>query len=182
MELEARGAQRRQAVVRPRTPHGETVGAHGLGGRIAARFQLPLQRPHAAHLFLELLLGVAVGFVDRLRGFPQIVEVAELMRHAGQRRPHRAPDGVLPVGDHAADRHGERLLHFLQQPGEAWFDCNMMQKDMLLAMELGRQLNVPVPTTAVSNEFLTAARGMGWEKKDFAVVFDVLARMSGVMQ
>jgi 3-hydroxyisobutyrate dehydrogenase-like beta-hydroxyacid dehydrogenase len=68
----------------------------------------------------------------------------------------------------------------LQQPKEAWFDVNMMQKDMLLAMELGRKLNVPVPTTAVSNEFLTAARGMGWEKLDFACVFDVLARMSGV--
>ena len=70
----------------------------------------------------------------------------------------------------------------LEQPEEAWFDCNMMQKDMLLALELGRKLNVPLPTTAVSNEFLTAARGMGWEKKDFAVVFDVLARMSGISQ
>ncbi len=39
----------------------------------------------------------------------------------------------------------------------------MMQKDLLLAMELGRKLNVPVPTTAITNEFLTAARGMGWE-------------------
>jgi 3-hydroxyisobutyrate dehydrogenase-like beta-hydroxyacid dehydrogenase len=68
----------------------------------------------------------------------------------------------------------------LQQPEEAWFDVNMMQKDMLLAMDLGRKLNVPVPTTAVTNEFLTAARGMGLEKKDFAAVFDVLARMSGV--
>jgi 3-hydroxyisobutyrate dehydrogenase-like beta-hydroxyacid dehydrogenase len=56
----------------------------------------------------------------------------------------------------------------------------MMQKDMVLAMELGRKLNVPVPTTAVANEFLTAARGMGWEKQDFAVVFDVLAQMAGV--
>jgi len=70
----------------------------------------------------------------------------------------------------------------LRQPEEAWFDVNMMQKDMLLAMELGRKLNVPVPTTAVSNEFLTAARGMGWEKLDFACVFDVLARMSGVQK
>jgi 3-hydroxyisobutyrate dehydrogenase-like beta-hydroxyacid dehydrogenase len=70
----------------------------------------------------------------------------------------------------------------LKQPEAAWFDVNMMQKDMLLAMELGRKLNVPVPTTAVSNELLTAARGMGWEKLDFAVVFDVLARMSGVSQ
>lgn len=68
----------------------------------------------------------------------------------------------------------------LKQPDEAWFDVNMMQKDMLLAMELGRKLNVPVPTTAVTNEFLTAARGMGWEKVDFAVMFDVLAAMSGV--
>ncbi len=68
----------------------------------------------------------------------------------------------------------------LQQPEEAWFDVNMMQKDMLLALELGRKLNIPLPTTAVSNEFLTAARGMGWEKLDFAVMFDVLARMSGV--
>lgn len=68
----------------------------------------------------------------------------------------------------------------LKQPDEAWFDVNMMQKDLLLALEMGRQLNVPLPTTAVSNEFLTAARGMGWEKQDFAVVFDVLARMSGI--
>src|ERR1700733_14074331 len=70
----------------------------------------------------------------------------------------------------------------LQQPEEAGFDVNMMQKDMLLAMELGRKLNVPLPTTAISNEFLTAARGMGWEKLDFAVMFDVLARMSGVQK
>jgi 3-hydroxyisobutyrate dehydrogenase-like beta-hydroxyacid dehydrogenase len=68
----------------------------------------------------------------------------------------------------------------LQMPKEAWFNVNMMQKDMLLALELGRQLDVPMPTTAVSNEFLTAARGMGWVEKDFAVVFDVLAQMSGV--
>jgi 3-hydroxyisobutyrate dehydrogenase-like beta-hydroxyacid dehydrogenase len=68
----------------------------------------------------------------------------------------------------------------LKQPSEAWFNVNMMQKDMLLALELGRQLNVPMPTTAVTNEFLTAARGMGLVEKDFAAVFEVLAQMSGV--
>ena len=68
----------------------------------------------------------------------------------------------------------------LGQPDEAWFDCYMMQKDMSLALELGRELQVPLPTTAVTNEFLTAARGMGLEEKDFAIVFDVLAQMSGV--
>jgi 3-hydroxyisobutyrate dehydrogenase-like beta-hydroxyacid dehydrogenase len=70
----------------------------------------------------------------------------------------------------------------LKMPEEAWFNVNMMQKDMLLALELGRGLDVPMPTTAVANEFLTAARAMGWAEKDFAVVFDVLASMSGIRQ
>ncbi len=68
----------------------------------------------------------------------------------------------------------------LKMPEEAWFDVNMMQKDMLLALELGRQLDVPLPSTALANEFLTAARGMGLAKQDFACVFSVLAQMSGV--
>ncbi|HEY6939646.1 MAG TPA: NAD(P)-dependent oxidoreductase [Terriglobales bacterium] len=68
----------------------------------------------------------------------------------------------------------------LSMPDEAWFDVNMMQKDMLLALEMGRKLDVPLPTTAVANEFLTAARAMGLAKQDFACVFKVLAEMSGV--
>ncbi|HWT81119.1 MAG TPA: NAD(P)-dependent oxidoreductase [Candidatus Methylomirabilis sp.] len=67
----------------------------------------------------------------------------------------------------------------LRMPEEAWFDVNMMQKDMNLALEMGRRLDVPLPTTAATNEFLTAARGMGLAKQDFAVVFQVLARMAG---
>ena len=68
----------------------------------------------------------------------------------------------------------------LQMPDEAWFNVNMMQKDMNLALELGRQLDIPLPTTATTNEFLTAARGMGLDEQDFAVLFDVVAQMSGV--
>jgi len=67
-------------------------------------------------------------------------------------------------------------------PEEAWFDVNMMQKDLLLALEMGRELDVPLPTTAVTNEILTAARGMGLADKDFAVVFEVLARMAGLQR
>jgi 3-hydroxyisobutyrate dehydrogenase-like beta-hydroxyacid dehydrogenase len=67
----------------------------------------------------------------------------------------------------------------IKMPDEAWFDVNMMQKDMLLALEAGRQLDVPLPTTAATNELLTAARGMGLERQDFAVLYEVLARMAG---
>jgi 3-hydroxyisobutyrate dehydrogenase-like beta-hydroxyacid dehydrogenase len=65
-------------------------------------------------------------------------------------------------------------------PEEAWFDVNMMQKDLLLALEMGRALDVPLPTTAVTNELLTAARGLGLAREDFAVLFQVLARLSGL--
>ncbi len=68
----------------------------------------------------------------------------------------------------------------LEMPEEAWFSVNMMQKDMNLALELGQQLDIPLPTTAVTNELLTAARGMGLEKQDFAALFKVLANLSGV--
>jgi 3-hydroxyisobutyrate dehydrogenase-like beta-hydroxyacid dehydrogenase len=70
--------------------------------------------------------------------------------------------------------------HVLGMPEEVWFNVNMMQKDMLLALELGRQVDVPLPTTSVTNEMLTAARGMGFAEQDFAVLFHTLARMSGV--
>ena len=70
----------------------------------------------------------------------------------------------------------------LRLPEEAWFDVNMMQKDMVLALEAGRQHDLPLPSTALANEFLTAARAMGLAKEDFAVIFQVLARMAGLPQ
>ncbi|MDQ2714423.1 MAG: NAD-binding protein [Chloroflexota bacterium] len=73
-----------------------------------------------------------------------------------------------------------RTPFILKEPGEAWFNVNMMQKDMRLALDLGRELDVPMPTTAVGNEFLTAARAMGLAEYDFAFVFKVLARMAGL--
>ena len=68
----------------------------------------------------------------------------------------------------------------LNMPDEAWFDMRMMQKDVTLALEMGRRLGVPLPTTATANEYLTAGRACGLEKKDFAAVFEVLAKLSGV--
>ena len=68
----------------------------------------------------------------------------------------------------------------LKLPETAWFDVNMMQKDMQLALELGRQVDVPLPTAAAANEMLTSARAIGLVHEDFAVMFDALAKMSGV--
>lgn len=70
----------------------------------------------------------------------------------------------------------------LEMPEEAWFDVGMMQKDMLLALEAGRELDVSMPITAAANELLTAARGMGLAHHDFAIVYEALARMAGRTQ
>ncbi len=70
----------------------------------------------------------------------------------------------------------------LQNPPPAWFDFPKMQKDMLFALELGRTLGVHLPTTAVTNEYLTAGRAMGLGDHDFAVLFTVLARLSGLSE
>jgi 3-hydroxyisobutyrate dehydrogenase-like beta-hydroxyacid dehydrogenase len=68
----------------------------------------------------------------------------------------------------------------LNMPDEAWFDVNMMQKDLLLALEMGRELDVPLPTTSITNQLLTGARALGLAEKDFAVLFEVLAKMAGL--
>ena len=68
----------------------------------------------------------------------------------------------------------------LQLPKEPLFNVNMMQKDLLMALEAGRESGVPLPTASTANEFLNAARAMGLADQDFAAVFTVLARMSGL--
>jgi 3-hydroxyisobutyrate dehydrogenase-like beta-hydroxyacid dehydrogenase len=68
----------------------------------------------------------------------------------------------------------------LKLPEEAWFNVNMMQKDMQLTLELGRQVDVPLLAAGVANEMLTSARAIGLVHEDFAVMFDALAKMAGV--
>src|SRR5262245_16878569 len=67
----------------------------------------------------------------------------------------------------------------LQMPDQAWFNTTMMQKDLRLALEMGRELGVPLPTTSTTNEWLTAARAIGLADEDFAAVFHALARAAG---
>ena len=66
-----------------------------------------------------------------------------------------------------------------KMPTDAWFPVPMIQKDLQLALDQGRAVGVPLPTTALTQEWLTMARGLGLGHFDFAILFDVLASMSG---
>ena len=68
----------------------------------------------------------------------------------------------------------------LGMPEGALFNVMLMQKDLRLALEQGRSVGVPLPSTGLAHEMLTGARGLGLAEKDFAALFDVLAKLSGV--
>jgi 3-hydroxyisobutyrate dehydrogenase-like beta-hydroxyacid dehydrogenase len=48
-------------------------------------------------------------------------------------------------------------------------DVTLQQKDMLLALNLGRRLGSPVPLAAAANEMMNACRGLGIDANDFVV-------------
>jgi len=67
----------------------------------------------------------------------------------------------------------------LDLPDEAWFDVRLMQKDIVLALDTGRELRVPLPSAATADELLTVARALGYERRDLAALFEVLGRLAG---
>jgi len=68
----------------------------------------------------------------------------------------------------------------LGMPAEAWFDVDMIQKDLRLALDMARASAVALPSVALTHELLTAAKGLGLAKYDFAILFDVLAQMANL--
>ena len=59
-------------------------------------------------------------------------------------------------------------------------DVTLQQKDMLLALDLGRKLGSPVPLAAAANEMMNACRGLGIDHRDFVTAHEVYrARLGG---
>ncbi len=58
-------------------------------------------------------------------------------------------------------------------------DVTLQQKDMLLALNLGRTLGSPVPLAAAANEMMNACRGLGIDGNDFVVAHQVYRLLGG---
>jgi 3-hydroxyisobutyrate dehydrogenase-like beta-hydroxyacid dehydrogenase len=76
---------------------------------------------------------------------------------------------------------GYRGLFILEgnMPDKPLANVTLQQKDMLLALDLGRRQGSPVPLAAAANEMLNAAHGLGLSHRDFVTVFDVYRRLGG---
>ncbi len=73
---------------------------------------------------------------------------------------------------------GPFILHG-KMPAVPLADVTLQQKDMLLALELGRTLGSPVPLAAAANEMMNACRGLGIDHRDFVTAHEVYRRLGG---
>jgi 3-hydroxyisobutyrate dehydrogenase-like beta-hydroxyacid dehydrogenase len=80
-----------------------------------------------------------------------------------------------PIGSPMLKARAELVLDL---PDEAWFDIGLMHKDIGLALETARQLGVPTPSAAAADEVLAMARAAGYEHRDIAALFEVLAQVT----
>ena len=132
---------------------------------------------HVGALGLAVTMKIAInlGIGVQMLAFSEAVLLAE---KAGIAR-ERAVEALLKsvIASPMVKYRGPFVLG--QMPPDAWFKVAMIQKDLQLALDAGRASGVPLPLTSVAQEWMTAARGLGLGDYDFAIVFDVLARLSG---
>jgi 3-hydroxyisobutyrate dehydrogenase-like beta-hydroxyacid dehydrogenase len=126
---------------------------------------------------LQVKVAVNLALVVQVIGFCEGVALAE---RAGVER-ELAVEAMLNsvVSSPVLKYRGPFILEG-RMPEDAWADVDLQQKDLLLALELGRRLGVPMPTAAAANELLNACRGLGIGHHDFVVVYDVYRRLAGM--
>ena len=143
-----------QPILQDIGPTVDYVGENGLAAtmKVAVNLSLPIQ----ILSFCESLL------LAEKSGIPRAAAMTALLNSvvASPALKYRFPLAVNP-------------------PDEPLFDVTMMQKDLMLALDMGRELGVPMPTSAVTNEFLNAARAQGLADQDFVVLYQVLEKMAG---
>jgi 3-hydroxyisobutyrate dehydrogenase-like beta-hydroxyacid dehydrogenase len=80
-----------------------------------------------------------------------------------------------PIGSPMLKARADLVLDL---PEDAWFDVSLMQKDVALALETGRELHVPLPSAATADQLLTLAGALGYERRDIAALYEVLAHLT----
>ncbi len=132
---------------------------------------------HVGPLGLAKTMKIAtnLGLAVQMLAFSEAVLLAE---KAGIPRA-RAVEALLKsvIASPMVKYRGPFVLG--QMPASAWFKIAMIQKDLQLALDQAHATGVPLPLTSVAQEWMTAAHGLGLGDYDFAIVFDVLARLSG---
>jgi 3-hydroxyisobutyrate dehydrogenase len=122
---------------------------------------------------LVLKLAVNISLAVQMLAFAEGLVLAE---RSGI-DPKLAVDVMTqsPIGSPMLKARAELVLNL---PEEAWFDVSLMQKDVALALDTGRELHIPLPAAATADQLLTLARALGYERRDIAALVEVLAHLT----
>ena len=122
---------------------------------------------------LVLKLAINISLAVQMLAFAEGLLLAE---RAGVDRK-RAVEVMTqsPIGSPMLKARADLVLNL---PAEAWFDIGLMQKDIVLALDTARQLRLPLTSAAAADEVLTLARAAGYEHRDIAALFEVLAQLT----
>jgi 3-hydroxyisobutyrate dehydrogenase-like beta-hydroxyacid dehydrogenase len=82
-----------------------------------------------------------------------------------------------PIGSPALKARADLVL---DPPTEAWFTVAFLEKDVALALDAGRELDVPLPSAAAADRVLATARALGYERRDIAALYEVLGQLRNV--
>jgi 3-hydroxyisobutyrate dehydrogenase-like beta-hydroxyacid dehydrogenase len=123
---------------------------------------------------LALKLAINISLAVQMLAFAEGLLLAE---RSGVDR-QRALDIMesSPIGSPMLQARASIIL---DPPEEAWFDLSFMRKDIELALDAARQLEIPLPTAERADDILVQAAALGYERRDLAALFQALEQMAG---
>jgi 3-hydroxyisobutyrate dehydrogenase-like beta-hydroxyacid dehydrogenase len=130
----------------------------------------------ASGLAVQMKIAVNLLLMVEVIAFGEAVALAE----KGGVRREVAVDAILKsvAASPVLGYRGPFILEG-KMPAVPLADVTLQQKDMLLALELGRKLGSPVPLAAAANEMMNACRGLGIDHRDFVTAHEVYRRLGG---
>jgi 3-hydroxyisobutyrate dehydrogenase-like beta-hydroxyacid dehydrogenase len=130
----------------------------------------------ASGLAVQMKIAVNLLLMVEVIAFGEAVALAE----KGGAARHTAVDAILKsvAASPVLGYRGPFILEG-KMPAVPLADVTLQQKDMLLALELGRKLGSPVPLAAAANEMMNACRGLGIDHRDFVTAHEVYRRLGG---
>src|SRR6266550_580604 len=120
---------------------------------------------------LLLKLAINISLAVQTLAFSEGLLLAE----RGGVDPELAADviGSSAIGSPMLKARIPLLLHL---PEQAWFDVEMMHKDIRLACQTASELATPLPSATVAEAILNRASELGYAHRDLAALHEVLAK------
>lgn len=122
---------------------------------------------------LLLKLAINISLAVQTLAFSEGLLLAE----RGGIKPELAAE-VMSTSPIGSPMLKARVPLLLDLPEHAWFDTELMQKDIRLALQTGQRLDVPLPSAHTADDMLDQARELGYGGRDIASLHEVLARLS----